>query len=67
MYQSVQFVLSDVIPLLFLKWFDFQGRIKNIKRLSQEMDKIMTNWIDEHLMKRELAKDNDDQDFIDVM
>ncbi|XP_055832880.1 nicotine N-demethylase CYP82E3-like isoform X2 [Solanum dulcamara] len=66
MYESVQFVLSDVIPLPFLKWFDFQGRIKSMKRLSQEMDKIVTSWIDEHLMKRELALD-DDQDFIDVM
>lgn len=66
MYESVQFVLSDVIPLPFLKWFDFQGRIKSMKRMSQEMDKIVTSWIDEHLMKRALAKD-DDQDFIDVM
>ncbi|KAF3646442.1 cytochrome CYP82D47 [Capsicum chacoense] len=66
MYESVQFVLSDVIPLPFLKWFDFQGRIKSMKRLSQEMDKIVESWVDEHLMKRDLAKD-DDQDFIDVM
>lgn len=67
MYESVQFVLSDVIPLPFLKWFDFQGRIKSMKKLSQEMDKIVTSWIDEHLMKRELAIKDDDQDFIDVM
>ncbi|KAH0659910.1 hypothetical protein KY289_028658 [Solanum tuberosum] len=42
-------------------------RIKSMKKLSQEMDKIVTSWIDEHLMKRELAIKDDDQDFIDVM
>ncbi|WMV36119.1 hypothetical protein MTR67_029504 [Solanum verrucosum] len=42
-------------------------RIKSMKKLSEEMDKIVTSWIDEHLMKRELAIKDDDQDFIDVM
>ncbi|GLT73633.1 hypothetical protein SLA2020_454770 [Shorea laevis] len=68
MYISGVLVPSDVIP--FLKYFDFQGQVKSMKRVARELDLLCGSWIEEHKLKRlnsdeGISKDN--QDFIDLM
>ncbi|KAL2508084.1 Cytochrome [Forsythia ovata] len=67
MYVSGQFVLSDAIPLPFLKWIDFQGHIKFMKRISKELSVITESWIDEHIKRNLKGELGYEQDFIDVM
>ncbi|GER50628.1 cytochrome P450 [Striga asiatica] len=65
MYVSGQFVLSDAITFLPLRWVDFGGYIKAMKRISEELDGITGKWVDEHLERG--VKSDDERDFIDVM
>ncbi|KZV46685.1 hypothetical protein F511_37995 [Dorcoceras hygrometricum] len=58
-----QFVLSDVIPFPFLKWLDLNGYIKQMKRVSKELDGVLEEWIDEHVRRRS----SDERDFTDVL
>ncbi|CAI9107378.1 OLC1v1006716C1 [Oldenlandia corymbosa var. corymbosa] len=74
MHVSGQFVLSDVIPVSFLKWLEyFLGHIKTMKRIAKELDTITQIWIDDHVERRRAGGKTDDddeeqqQDFIDVM
>ncbi|XP_075519625.1 vinorine hydroxylase-like [Primulina tabacum] len=64
MHLSGQFVVSEAIPVLPLEWFDFQGHVKSMKRISKEVGDVVESWIEEH-MKGTLG--NTEQDFIDVM
>lgn len=60
------FTVADAIP--YLKWFDFGGHEKAMRRVFEELDSVATDWLQEHRQKRALAKDvESDQDFIDVM
>ncbi|GER50626.1 cytochrome P450 [Striga asiatica] len=65
MYVSGQFVLSDAIPFLPLRWVDFGGHVKAMRRISEELDVVTGRWVDEHLEKG--GKSDDERDFIDVM
>lgn len=65
MYISGQPILSDVIPFSPLRWIDFQGHIKSMKRISEELNIVCQRWIDEHIEAG--PKVGRDQDFIDVM
>ncbi|CAN4114457.1 unnamed protein product [Withania somnifera] len=64
MYLLGEFVLVDVVPIPFLNWVDYRGRIKLMKQISKEMDIILQNWLEEHVKKQRL---DNSEDFIDVI
>ncbi|KAA3474309.1 cytochrome P450 CYP82D47-like [Gossypium australe] len=60
------FVLSDAIP--FLRWLDFLGYEKAMKRTAKELDSIVGGWLEEHKQKRLMCGGViKEQDFMDVM
>nr|AGC29951.1 CYP82D61 [Sinopodophyllum hexandrum] len=60
------FMLSDYLP--YLGWLDLGGYEKEMKRTMKELDILFQGWLDEHKTKRlSGAKEDDDQDFMDVM
>ncbi|MED6184266.1 hypothetical protein PIB30_045851 [Stylosanthes scabra] len=60
------FTVGDAIPSL--RWLDFGGHEKAMKEVAMELDKILTEWIDEHRQMMDLGeKDANERDFIDVM
>lgn len=62
------FTVGDAIP--FLKWFDFGGHVKAMKKASKELDKILGELLEEHRRNKPLNEseiDRDNQDFMDVM
>ncbi|CAK7337500.1 unnamed protein product [Dovyalis caffra] len=66
-YVGGVFVHSDYIP--FLGWMkNFLGSVKDLKRVSREMDSLMESWIQEHKLKRlESTENSNKMDFIDVL
>lgn len=62
-----QFVVSDVIPIPFLRWMDFQGHIKEMKRVSKVLDSVIEEWIDEHVERKKGLASDQEKDFIDVL
>ncbi|KAL0286374.1 UNVERIFIED_CONTAM: Xanthotoxin 5-hydroxylase CYP82C4 [Sesamum angustifolium] len=67
MYISGQFVASDAIPFPPLRWMDFQGHIKSMKRISKELSTVFQSWITEHVRSDRKSSFGNEQDFIDVM
>nr|QNS29957.1 cytochrome P450 [Nothapodytes nimmoniana] len=70
MHVSGDFVLSDAIPLPFLRWMDLQGNIKKMKRISEELDSIFEGWLREHVERRAKSEAVDGEelhDFLDVL
>ncbi|KAJ1381074.1 Cytochrome P450, partial [Sesbania bispinosa] len=60
------FTVADAIP--YLRWFDFGGHEKAMKKTAKELDKIVGEWLEEHRQNRALGeKIERDQDFMDVM
>ncbi|MBA0741984.1 hypothetical protein Gogos_015101 [Gossypium gossypioides] len=60
------FLLSDAIP--FLRWLDFLGYEKAMKRTAKELDSIVGGWLEEHKQKRLMCGGViKEQDFMDVM
>ncbi|KAL5066342.1 hypothetical protein RYX36_028079, partial [Vicia faba] len=64
------FTVGDVIP--FLKRFDIGGHVKAMKKSSKEMDKILSELLEEHRRDNKTLSEKDDvdpdhQDFMDVM
>ncbi|KAE9605012.1 hypothetical protein Lal_00036803 [Lupinus albus] len=59
--------IADAIP--FLRWFDFGGHEKAMKKTFKEVDSVVGGWLEEHRKKRTLAygKVQSDRDFIDAM
>ncbi|KAK7316392.1 hypothetical protein VNO77_35405 [Canavalia gladiata] len=58
--------VADAIPCL--RWFDFGGQEKAMKETAKELDKIASEWLEEHRQNRALAeKVHTEQDFMDVM
>ncbi|KAL1318076.1 cytochrome P450 82A3 [Arachis hypogaea] len=58
--------VGDAIPSL--RWLDIGGHEKAMKEIAKELDKILTEWLDEHLQMMDLGKkDANEQDFIDVL
>ncbi|XP_012856169.1 PREDICTED: cytochrome P450 CYP82D47-like [Erythranthe guttata] len=67
---SGQFVPSDVIPIPLLRWMDFGGKIKDMKRVSKELECLIEDWIDGHdFFEKRLTRGEgtDDWCFLDVM
>ncbi|MED6194485.1 hypothetical protein PIB30_029005 [Stylosanthes scabra] len=64
-----EFTLRDAIPSL--GWLDFGGREKVMKEVAKEMDKVLSEWLDEHRKKMDSEDGKKvasyEQDFIDVM
>lgn len=68
MYLSGVFVMSDFIP--FVKWLDLQGYVRSMKRNAEKLDKIMNEWLEEHLhryKRNESVKKLQERDFIDAL
>ncbi|KAF2324460.1 hypothetical protein GH714_014459 [Hevea brasiliensis] len=45
-----KFVVSDALP--FLRWLDFGGDEKEMKKTAKELDNIIGGWLHEHKQKR---------------
>ncbi|MCL7052298.1 hypothetical protein MKW94_015246 [Papaver nudicaule] len=65
-------VASDTLP--FLRWLDVDGQIKEMKRVSKEMDLIASKWLEEHRQKKRQqsgatkgSNHDDANDFMDVL
>ncbi|PON82421.1 Cytochrome P450, E-class, group I [Trema orientale] len=43
-------VVSDAIP--YLRWFDFGGYEKAMKKTAKELDQVLEEWLEEHKRKR---------------
>lgn len=54
--------VGDVVP--YLKWFDFGGYQKEMKKTAKEFDKMLSEWLEEHKRKR---SDGKERDFMDGM
>ncbi|XP_030472040.2 cytochrome P450 CYP82D47-like [Syzygium oleosum] len=60
------FPVADALP--FLRWLDFGGHEKSMKRTAKELDKILSGWLEEHKRNsKNLSEDKGDRDFMDVM
>jgi hypothetical protein len=61
--------VGDALP--FLKWFDFGGHVKAMKKTSKDMDKILGDLLEDHRRNRKTSNEKDvdpsHQDFMDVM
>lgn len=64
MYITGQFIVSDAIPFPPLRWLDFQGHIKSMKRVAEEMSVFSEEWIRQHIERDGAASQ---EDFIDVL
>ena len=65
LYLTGVFVLSDVIP--YLEWMDIGGHLKAMKQLAQDLDSVISKWLDEHVEKRKEYNGDKEADFMDVM
>ncbi|KAL9244172.1 hypothetical protein vseg_017976 [Gypsophila vaccaria] len=59
------FIIGDALP--FLRWLDFGGEEKAMRRVFREIDEIIESWLDEHKKNRYDEKSTKDEDFMDVM
>ncbi|XP_057975857.1 cytochrome P450 CYP82D47-like [Malania oleifera] len=59
------FVVGDAVPCL--GWLDMGGDRKTMKKTAEELDSILEGWLEEHHQKKEFAKADGEQDFMDVM
>ncbi|XP_058220943.1 cytochrome P450 CYP82D47-like [Rhododendron vialii] len=61
------FTMADAIP--YLRWFDFGGYEKEVKKTGKKMDDLLQEWLNEH--KRQKNSGNQvaeaEKDFMDVM
>ncbi|KAK7381349.1 hypothetical protein VNO78_33981 [Psophocarpus tetragonolobus] len=61
-----QFTVGDAIP--YLRWFDFGGHEKAMKETGKELDKILSEWLEDHRQNKALSEKVDGvQDFMAVM
>ncbi|PON82420.1 Cytochrome P450, E-class, group I [Trema orientale] len=56
-------VVSDGIP--YLRWFDFGGYEKAMKKTAKELDQVLVEWLEEHKRKRSI--DDQQRDLMSVM
>nr|GMD84853.1 cytochrome P450 CYP82D47-like [Ipomoea batatas] len=63
------FVPADALP--FLGWLDIGGHEKVMKKVAEEMDSLVEEWLQEHRRKKEAAgdgfMDGGEEDFMDTM
>ncbi|KAK8608620.1 hypothetical protein V6N13_024037 [Hibiscus sabdariffa] len=62
---SGKFVVSDTLP--FLRWFDIGGDEKSMRKIAEELDRVMEGWLREHKQKRVEDEANSEEDFMGVM
>ena len=59
------FTVADAVPSL--RWLDLGGHEKAMKETAKELDKILSEWLEEHRQKRgldEKATSDGDRDFM---
>lgn len=59
------FLVGDAIP--FLRWFDFGGHEKAMKKTRKELDSLAETWLVEHRRRRESGEFHGEKDFMDVL
>ncbi|KAL2470701.1 Cytochrome [Abeliophyllum distichum] len=65
LYLSGVFVVSDAIPSL--EWMDIGGYLKAMKTTAKDINKVLENWLKEHVQKRKECNNEGESDFMDVM
>ncbi|XP_058090385.1 cytochrome P450 CYP82D47-like [Magnolia sinica] len=61
----LMFIASDLLP--FTEWMDWKGHKRGMKRVAEELDSIISVYLEEHRRKRLSDGAHSDQDFMDVM
>ncbi|KAK9757298.1 hypothetical protein RND81_01G154900 [Saponaria officinalis] len=56
---------ADALP--FLRWFDFGGYEKAMKKAAQEINQVVQEWLEEHKRRINSEKGNEKRDFMDVL
>lgn len=64
-YLSGLFLISDAIP--WLEWLDFGGHIKAMKEVANDIDLLMSSWLEEHRQCQGVNPGLPSKDFIDIM
>ncbi|KAG5543328.1 hypothetical protein RHGRI_016157 [Rhododendron griersonianum] len=61
------FTVADAIP--FLRWFDFGGYAKEVKKTGKKMDDLLQEWLNEHKRQKKSGDQvaEAEKDFMDVM
>ncbi|XP_058081651.1 cytochrome P450 CYP82D47-like [Magnolia sinica] len=59
------FVVSDALP--FLKWMDLGGHLRAMMKTAEELDVLITGWLEEHRRRRSAGEAARKEDFIDVL
>lgn len=59
------FLVSDALPLL--RWFDFGGYEKAMRKTAKDLDNLLESWLQQHKSKRSSEQADGNQDFMDVM
>ncbi|XP_038882230.1 cytochrome P450 CYP82D47-like [Benincasa hispida] len=59
------FVFGDVVQ--YLGWLDIGGHVKAMKRTSKVLDRMLTQWLEEHKKDGAFGNPEKDKDFIDAM
>ncbi|KAK8619019.1 hypothetical protein V6N13_132988 [Hibiscus sabdariffa] len=62
---SGKFLVSDALP--FLRWLDIGEDEKSMRKIAEELDRVMEGWLREHKQKRVEDEANSEQDFMGVM
>ncbi|KAL4289557.1 hypothetical protein GQ457_14G004940 [Hibiscus cannabinus] len=62
---SGKFMISDALP--FLRWFDIGGDQKFMRKVADELDRVVEGWLREHKQKRVEDEANSEKDFMGVM
>ncbi|KAL2488278.1 Cytochrome [Forsythia ovata] len=65
LYLSGVYVVSDAIPSL--EWMDIGGYLKAMKSTAKDIDKVLENWLKEHVQKRKECNNEGESDFMHVM
>jgi hypothetical protein len=58
-------VVGDVLP--YLRWLDFGGYEKTMKKTAKEFDHVIEGWLEEHKQRKVSGEAKGDKDFMDVM
>ncbi|KAK9757305.1 hypothetical protein RND81_01G155200 [Saponaria officinalis] len=56
---------ADALP--FLRCFDFGGYEKTMKKVAQEIDQVLQEWLEEHKKRMNSGNGNEKRDFMDVL
>ncbi|KAB2619628.1 cytochrome P450 82A4-like [Pyrus ussuriensis x Pyrus communis] len=59
------FLVGDAVP--YLRWLDWGGHAKAMKKSATEMHAIVAEWAEEHKQRRAKGDAKGEQDFIDAM